>query len=236
MLFLFIISLLSCSREIKFDRDSVTNAEMGHQLLIKSEGTWFLEDKGYVYPALSEYIDGLLDSLNGAFISEKITDRKDLYYIYGVKEEPNIILTSGSGKISFSLGEKVPGGLGRYFKFSDSDFIQVIEGSISEYSVNRNLKDLYIRSQFKSYAPVISGYMGSDKAYKSVDFQELLRLEAVDLIPVDSSVSNYGTINIETDDGRVYLITVKKRAGNYTLNFQAPYSYLITSEMFNSLF
>lgn len=236
LLVLFIISLLSCSRGIKFDKDSVLNVEIGNQHLVKSEGSWFIEDRGYKYPAISQYIDGLLDSLNSGVISDKITDRRDLYHIYGVKVEPNIIFQSGSGKISLSLGDKIPGGLGRYLKFSDSDYIQVIEGSISEYSVNRNLKDLYIRSQFKSYTPVISGYMGPDKVYKIVDFQKLLRLEVVDLIPVDDRIPNYGKINIETDDGREYLITVKNRAGNYTLNFQAPYSYLITSEMFNSLF
>lgn len=227
--------LSSCTREIQFDRDSVTEARIGNQLVTKIEGSWFVEDRGYRYPAVSEYISGLLDSLHRAVISEYITNRKDLYHIYGISENPNIVLSSSSGKVSISLGSKVPGGLGRYFKFSDSEYIQVMEGRIAEYTVNRNLKNLYIRSEFKSYNQVISGYLGSDKVYKVVDFQELLRLEAVDLIPVDSSAS-LGIINIETEDGREYGITVKKRAGNYTLNFQAPFSYLITSEMFNNLF
>lgn len=219
-----------------FNSETVSYIKFGRQIVVPKDNLWFVYEDDLLYPASTDYINSFLSCLNRPTGKRVVTDDPSLFPIYGIYEREDVRIESSSGIISLSIGKNSPGNLGLYIKFSDRSYIEVIEGEIVNYPFNINMKQLNIKKEFTNYKAINSVFINSSSSLETINFNKLLQVDVMDLVKSNRDLPPIGNLKIETDDGKTYNIEVKKRAENYILNFQAPYSYLISPKSFRNLF
>lgn len=235
LLILLSLLLFSCKKPL-FDIDSVSYVKYGDQILIRDNNEWYVYEDNILYPGAGRYISGFLTSLHKSRVIESLGGNQELYNAYGITGREDIRIESEVGILSISYGKNTPGSLGRYVKFNSSDSIDILEGDFISYPIYKNCKDLNIQREFTSFNSLTSYFTSSDSKTVDIDFKQLLRADVIDLVKDSSDFPEHGYITVETDNGKSVDIEVKKRAENYLLNFQAPYSYFVSEETFKSLF
>lgn len=215
-----IFLLVGCSGSI------IENISWGGSNIEIHNSRWVVLKNGETYPGDSTAIETFITDFNNS----------KLYKISKVNEDDLNFYGLGSNKIGdYYIGSKLPGELGRYIYNSKNRTIYRAFGELASYDSYRNFKDLDL-GKLLNRGEVLFIEINRIKLFNSdanIFLNNILRSDIIDLVQDQGEVIYAGEIRFS--NGRDQVFYIKKGEPGYLINLGSPFSYLISSNDFNTI-